>query len=80
MTDHSCSLLDPIIVSGALLCTFSCVLKTPRDIGDHDAPAAFIECPVSALERFQGKYDRADKDEFSQKLQEVDWNAPMRRV
>ena len=78
VTDHSCTLLDPIIISDALLCTFSDVLKTPRDISDHDAPVAFIECPVSASRTFTREiwlYDRADKSKFSQKLQEVDWNA-----
>ena len=58
-------------------CSFSNVLKTPTAISDHDAPIAFLECPMSDFKSFKREiwlYDRADKSKFAEKLDEIDWN------
>jgi hypothetical protein len=45
VTEHSSTLLDPIIISDSIHYSFSDVLKVPSDISDHDASIIFIECP-----------------------------------
>jgi hypothetical protein len=43
ITEHSNTLLDPIIISDSVHYSYSDVLKVPSDISDHDASIIFIE-------------------------------------
>jgi hypothetical protein len=52
VTEHSSTLLDPIIISDSIHYSFSDVLKVPSDISDHDASIIFIECPKRIRSRF----------------------------
>ena len=78
ITDHSSTLLDPIIISDDLNCIFSDVFNIPREVSDHDAPVAFIECPVSSSQRSYKReiwyYDQIDKEKFNQRLLDTNWN------
>jgi hypothetical protein len=42
ITDHSNTLLDPIIISDTINYIYSDVLKEPSEISNHDASAAFL--------------------------------------
>ena len=41
VTEHSSTLLDPIIISESTHYSFSDVLKVPSDISDHNASISF---------------------------------------
>ena len=72
VTEHSSTLLDPIIISDSVHYSFSDVLKVPSDISDHDASINFIECPKLQTRYFQREvwlYERTDNENT------VDWNA-----
>ena len=76
--EHSSTLLDPIIISDSVHYSYSDVLKVSSDISDHDASIIFIECPKFQTRSFQRKvwlYERTDHEQFSSKLDTVDWNA-----
>jgi hypothetical protein len=78
ITEHSSTLLDPIIISDSVHYSYSDVLKIPSDISDHDASIFFIEYPKFQTRSFQRKvwlYERTDYENFSSKLDTVDWNA-----
>ena len=53
VTEHSSTLLDPIIISDYMHYSFSDVLKVPSDISDHDASIIFKECPKFQTISFQ---------------------------
>jgi hypothetical protein len=53
VTEHSSTLLDPIIISDSIHYSFSDVLKVPSDISDHDASIIFLECPKFQTRSFQ---------------------------
>jgi hypothetical protein len=53
VTEHSSTLLDPIIISDYVHYSFSDVLKVPSDISDHDASIIFIDCPKFQTRSFQ---------------------------
>ena len=57
---------------------FSDVFNIPREVSDHDAPVAFIECPVSSSQRSYKReiwyYDQIDKEKFNQRLLDTNWN------
>ena len=77
-TDHSCTLLDPIIISDGLKCIFSDVLYVSPDISDHDAAIACIECPKSISRSFKREvwlYDKTNIEKFNKLLDEIDWNS-----
>jgi hypothetical protein len=80
VTEHSTTLLDPIIISDSIHYSFSDVLKVPSDISDHDASIIFIECPkfqttCRSFHREVWLYERTDNEKFASKLDTVDWNA-----
>ena len=78
VTEHSSTLLDPIIISDSIHYSFSDVLKVPSDISDHDASIIFIECPKFQTRSFQREvwlYERTDNEKIASKLDTVDWNA-----
>jgi hypothetical protein len=78
VTEHSSTLLDPIIISDSIHYSFLDVLKVPSDISDHDASIIFIECPNFQTRSFQREvwlYERTDNEKFASKLDTVDWNA-----
>jgi hypothetical protein len=54
VTEHSSTLLDPIIISDSIHYSFSDVLKVLSDISDHDASIIFfLECPKFQTRSFQ---------------------------
>jgi hypothetical protein len=53
VTEHSSTLIDPIIISDSIHYSFSDVFKVPSDISDHDASLFFIECPKFQTRSFQ---------------------------
>ena len=64
ITDHSNTLLDPIIISDTINYIYSDVLKEPSEISDHDASVAFLQCSKSAAGSFKREiwlYDNVDK-------------------
>ena len=73
ITEHSSTLLDPIIISDSVHYSYSHVLKVPSDISDHDASIFFIECPKFQTRSFQREVWLYEN--FSSKLDTVDWNA-----
>jgi hypothetical protein len=78
VTEHSSTLLDPIIISDSIHYSFSDVLKVPSDTSDHDASIIFIECPKFQTRSFQREiwlFKRTDNEKFASKLDTVDWNA-----
>ena len=78
ITEHSSTLLDPIIISDSVHYSYSDVLKVPSDISDHDASIIFIECPKFQTRSFQREvwlYEQTDHENCSSKLDTVDWNA-----
>ena len=78
VTDHSSTLLDPIIISDTVNFLYSDVLKIPSEISDHDAPVVFIEFPNIKCRSFKREiwlYDKTDKEKFLDELDAVDWNA-----
>ena len=78
ITEHSSTLLDPIIINDSVHYSYSDVLKVPSDISDHDASIFFIECPKFQTRSFQREvwlYERTDHENLSSKLDTVDWNA-----
>lgn len=77
VTDHSSTLLDPIIISDTMECLYSDVLKLPSNISDHDASVAFIKCPRGKSHCFKRKiwlYDKMDVNKFSNKIEGTDWH------
>ena len=67
ITDHSNTLLDPIIISDTMNYIYSDVLKIPSEISDHDSSVAFLQCPKSAAGSFKREvwlYDKVDKQKF----------------
>ena len=75
ITEHSSTLLDPIIISDSVHYSYSDVLKVPSDISDHDASIIFIECPKFQISFQRWLYERTDHGIFSSKLDTVDWIA-----
>lgn len=53
VTNHSSTLLDPIILSDTLSYFISDVLPTPSNISDHDAPIIFLECPTTITRSYK---------------------------
>ena len=78
VTNHNSTLLDPIILSDTLSYFISDVLPTPSNISDHDAPIIFLECPTTITRSYKREiwiYEKVDKVKFSEKMDDVDWNA-----
>ena len=78
ITDHSNTLLDPIIISDIMNYIYSDVLKIPSEIktSDHDASVAFLRCPKSVAGSFKREvwlYDKVDGQNIIEKLEIVDW-------
>ena len=77
VTDHSRTLLDPLILSEPLKCLYSDVLKIPQHISDHDASIVSIECPKYTSQSFQREvwiYEKTDFIKFTEKMDQVNWN------
>ena len=77
-TDHSCTLLDPIIITDTMRCLYSDVLHVPSEMSDHDAAIAFIETPEASPRSFKREvwlYDKTDIVKFSELLDNTDWSA-----
>jgi hypothetical protein len=70
-------LLDPIILSDSLNSIYSDVINVPRNISDHDAAVAYIDCPKrisTTIKREIWQYDKIDMDKFDKYINDIDWN------
>ena len=78
VTNHSSTLLDPIIINDELNCIYSDVLEVPPEISDHFAAVAFFECSKPIYKSFSREiwlYERTDKEKFTDLLNSTDWNS-----
>jgi hypothetical protein len=66
ITDHSNTLLDPIIISDTINYIYSDVLKEPLEISNHDASGFFMSVAVSFKWEFW-LYDEVNKQIFIKK-------------
>jgi hypothetical protein len=66
ITDHSNTLLDPIIISDTINYIYSDVLKEPSEISNHDASGFFMSVAVSFKWEFW-LYDEVNKQKFIKK-------------
>jgi hypothetical protein len=66
ITDHSNTLLDPIIISDTINYIYSDVLKKPSEISNHDASGFFMSVAVSFKWEFW-LYDEVNKQKFIKK-------------
>jgi hypothetical protein len=66
ITDHSNTLLDPIIISDTINYIYSDVLKEPSEISNHDASGFFMSVAVSFKWEFW-LYDEVIKQKFIKK-------------
>ena len=53
LTNHSRTLLDPIIVSDTINDVFSDVFKLPDNISDHDASVVILQCSKNISRSFK---------------------------
>lgn len=77
VTENSSTLLDPIILSENLICAYSDVIKVSKDISEHDAAIAYINCPEGISTTFKREvwqYDKIDLVEFNNNLDETNWS------
>jgi hypothetical protein len=72
ITDHSNTLLDPIIISDPINCIYSDVLKESSEISNHDASGFFTSVTCS-FKWEDWLYDEVNKQIFIEKLETVDW-------
>jgi hypothetical protein len=72
ITDHSNTLLDPIIISDTINYIYSDVLKEPSEISNHDA-SGFFTSVAGSFKRKVWLYDEVNKQIFIEKLEKVDW-------
>ena len=77
VTENSSTLLDPIILSDGLNSIYSDVINIPRNISDHDAAVAYIDCPKRISTTFKREiwqYDKIDIETFDKNINDIDWN------
>ena len=53
ITNHSNTLLDPIIISGTMNYIYYDVLRIPSQISDHDVSVALLRYPKSVVDSFK---------------------------
>jgi hypothetical protein len=77
VTNHSRTLLDPIIVSDTINYVNSDVFKLPDNIGDHDASFVIIQCSKNISRSFKREiwqYQKMNYEKFEEKFNEINWN------
>jgi hypothetical protein len=77
VTENFSTLLDPIILSYNLNSIYSDVINVPRNISDHDAAVAYIDCPKGISTTFKREiwqYDKIDIEKFDKNINDIDWN------
>ena len=77
VTNHSRTLLDPIIVSDTINYVFSDVFKLPDNISDHDASVVILQCSKNISRSFKREiwqYQQINYEKFEEKLSEIKWN------
>jgi hypothetical protein len=77
VTNHSRTLLDPIIVSDTINYVLSDVFKLPDNISDHDASVVILKCSKNisrSLKREIWQYQKFNNEKFEEKLNEINWN------
>jgi hypothetical protein len=75
ITDHSNTLLDPIIISDTINYIYSDVLKEPSEISNHDASGFFTSVAVSFKWEFW-LYDEVNKQTFIKKTRNSSLDNP----
>jgi hypothetical protein len=74
VTNHSRTLLDPIIVSDTINYVFSDVFKLPDNISDHDASVVILHCSKNISRSFKREiwqYQKIYYEKFEEKLNEI---------
>ena len=77
VTNHSRTLLDPIIVSDTINYVFSDISKLPDIISDHDVSIVIIQCSKNisrSFKREMWQYKKINYEKFEEKLIEINWN------
>ena len=77
VTNHSKTLLDPIIVSDTINYVFADVFTLPDNISDHDASVVTIQCSKNISRSFKREiwqYQEINYEKFEEKLNEINWN------
>ena len=77
VTDHSRTLLDPIIVSDTINFVNSDVFKLPDNVSDHDASVVTIQCSKNISRSFKREIWQHQKnyyEKFEEILNEINWN------
>ena len=77
VTEISSTLLDPTILSDSLKSIYSDAMHIPRNVSDHDAAIAYIDCPNGISTTFKREiwqYDKIDIDKCDKNINDIDWN------
>jgi hypothetical protein len=77
VTNHSKTLLDPIIVSDRINYVFADVFTLPDNISDHDASVVTIQCSKNisrSFKREMWQFQQINNEKFEEKLNEINWN------
>ena len=77
VTENASTLLDPIILSDSLNSIYSDVINIPRNISDHDATVAYIDCSKGISTTFKREiwqYDKIYIEKFDKTINDIDWN------
>ena len=77
VTNHSRTLLDPIIVSDTINYVFSDVFILPDNIIDHDDSVVILQCSKNISRSFKREiwqYKKINYEKFEEKLIEINWN------
>ena len=83
VTNHSRTLLDPIIVSDTINYVFSDVFKLPDNISDRDASVVILQCSKNIFRSFKREiwqYQTINYEKFEEKLNEINWNEKLNHL
>ena len=77
VTNHSRTLLDPIIVSDTIKYVFSDGFKLPDNISNHGASVVILKCSKNiswSFKREIWQYQKINYEKFEEKLNKINWN------
>ena len=83
VTNHSRTLLDPIIVSDTINYVFSDVFILPDNISDRDASVVILQCSKNIFRSFKREiwqYQTINYEKFEKKLNEINWNEKLNHL
>ena len=75
VTEISSTLLDPTILSDSLKSIYSDTIHISRNISDHDATVAYIDCSKGISTTFKREiwqYDKIDIDKCDKNINDID--------